>query len=645
MINNQSIAQEYDVVIVGAGWAGLALARQLKRENADLRIIQLEASTEFKAKIGEATVEITGHYFLKKLGLANYLYRHQLPKNALRFFFDTPEHSLPIEQMSEQGTVYIPPHPAFQLERATFEAALMEMNREDGITILQGARMTGFELDHQDGHTVNFKYQDQVHQVRGKWLVDASGRAGVITKKMKSHNRENVPMHSSAWGRFRGVKDFDSAGTRAWQDKASSRFLSTNHFTGHGYWIWFIPLKSGLTSIGIVCDKTKVESPPLKEADFIAKLKEHTAIADLIEDAEMEDFEAWGQLAYRGNGVVNRERWGATGFSAMFLDPLLSGGGDVIAMSNDNLSKLILADFANPDKEAAQTALDEGVPYANAMLNYYYQFLYAQLMNLYPVLDCARLCSPVMAYINATYFITNAWDYLEGNFTDYPHFDKNAYIRRGSYALEMMMQRQILDTLEVLRSEDRAFDRNDEGFFETGADLYKYYIYQMGQKGKDGYRIDFRVKLFTLCFAQVTGTKLNLPKFGNRRMVQNALNLPMILKNPTFGREQLPALLSAMSENLTRELQQTTEHTVLVEVSETSFHDEKVSLTVVGDTADSAQLKQLQRTANSIWMHQQEYIDQASFVPEFLRFARQQPEDLMDPCYPVRLESSEMLTQ
>ena len=559
MINQQSIAQEYDVVIIGAGWAGLALARQLKRENARLRIIQLEASTEFKAKIGEATVEITGHYFLKKLGLANYLYRHQLPKNALRFFFDNPEHSLPIEQMSEQGTVYIPPHPAFQLERATFEEALMAMNREDDITVLQGARMTGFEFDSQGGHTVNFKYQDQVRQIRGKWLVDASGRAGVITKKMKCHNRENIPLHSSAWGRFRGVKDFDSAGTRAWQDKASSRFLSTNHFTGHGYWIWFIPLKSGLTSIGIVCDKTKVDNPPLKEADFLAKLKEHTAIADLIEEAEIEDFEAWGQLAYRGNAIANRERWGATGFAAMFLDPLLSGGGDVIAMCNDNLCKLILADLAEPDPEAAQTALDEGVPYANAILSYYYQFLYAQLMNLYPVLDCARLCSPVMAYINATYFITNAWDYLEGNFTDYRHFDKNAFIRRGHYALEMLMQRQILDTLELLRSENRAFDRNDEGFFETGADLYKYYIYQMGQKGKDGYRIDFRVKLFTLCFAQVTGAKLGLPKFGNRRLVQNTLNLPMILKNPTFGREQLPALLSAMSENLTQELQQTTE--------------------------------------------------------------------------------------
>lgn len=637
MTANSQLAQ-YDVAIIGAGWSGLALARQLKRVNRDIRIIQIEASTEFKAKIGEATVESTGHYFLKKLGLANYLYRHQLPKNALRFFFDNPQHSLELDQMSEQGTTYIPPHPAFQLERATFEQALTTMNREDDITVLQGAKVTGFALDHQNIHSVDFSYQGQAQQVQAKWLIDASGRAGVLTKRMKHHNRENVPKHSSAWGRFSGVKDFDSMGSQQWRDSASSRFLSTNHFTGHGYWIWFIPLKSGMTSIGIVCDKNKVEQPPIKQADFIAFLRSHTAINDLLEQAQIEDFEAWGQLAYRGDGIVNRERWGATGFAAMFLDPLLSGGGDVIAMANDNLTKLIVADLANDDAQAAQLALDQNVPHANAILNDYYQFLYAQLMNLYPVLDCAELCSPVMAYINSTYFITSAWDYMAGNFENYPHFEKNDFIRRGNYGLEMLLQRQILAALDVVRSENRAFARNDEGFFETGADLYKYYIYQMGEKGKDGYRIDMRIKLFAQCFADVTGVKLGLANFGRRRLVQNVLNLPAILAKPTFDHNDLPELLATMGQNLTKELQTSTEHTVLVTINEGSFASDRVDVEFVGDKLSAEQQKKIKMSANAIWRKEQEYIDQMSFVPVFLRYARQLPQDLLDPSYPVCLE-------
>ena len=32
------------------------------------------------------------------------------------------------------------------------------------------------------------------------------------------------------------------------------RRLGTVHFMGKGYWVWFIPLSSGNTSIGIVAD-------------------------------------------------------------------------------------------------------------------------------------------------------------------------------------------------------------------------------------------------------------------------------------------------------------------------------------------------------------------------------------------------------
>ena len=125
-------------------------------------------------------------------------------------------------------------------------------------------------------------------------------------------------------------------------------------------------------------------------------------------------------------------------------------------------------------------------------------------------------------------------------------------------------------------------------------------------------------------------------------MVQNVLNLPMILEKPTFGREDLPQLLVSMSNNLTQELQQTTEHTVLVKITEASFSNEMVEVSVVGDKADAKQLKIIKKTANGIWMRQQEYIDQVSFVPVFLRYARQQPLDIMDPMHPVRLEANEL---
>ena len=46
-------------------------------------------------KVGESTVEVSSSYMIRRLGLSTYLYQHQLLKNGLRFFFDSPEKESP----------------------------------------------------------------------------------------------------------------------------------------------------------------------------------------------------------------------------------------------------------------------------------------------------------------------------------------------------------------------------------------------------------------------------------------------------------------------------------------------------------------------------------------------------------------------
>lgn len=625
----------YDVAIVGAGWAGLALARQLKRTNPEFTIIQLEASTEFRPKIGEATVEVTGRYFLQTLGLANYLYRNHLPKNALRFFYDTPEKTLELHEMSEQGTTHIPPHPAFQIDRARFEEDLMQMNRDSGIPVLQGAMVTGFEIDAEKTHTVSYKHEGEAKQLKCRWVVDASGKACVLTKRLKNHYRENVPLHMSSWGRFSGVKDFDDMGDQKWRDRAYGRFLSTNHFTGEGYWIWFIPLSNGFTSIGLVADKTKVDNPPMTKEAFFDFLRSHRSIADLLEHAQMEDFEAWGQLAYRGKQYVSEQRWAASGISAFFLDPLLSGGGDMIALMNDNLTQLITADLAEMDQDKANTALAMKVPTANKVVLNYYQFLYAQVMNLYHSLDSAALCAPVMSHTNSMYFVQSSWDYMAGHFTDYEYINKNEYLLRGYYELEKIIQRQILATGEVMKEEGRYYSRNDEGFFESGSDLYKYFIFNMGDTDKEGWRIDLHTKLWSRSFHVITGLKLGLPKFHCRQIVQNTLSLGYILQKPLFGKADLPELLTALSEGLSKQLSQQEGYEIQVRIDESSFEMDKVEIIDVAKSLDEKATNRLQMMADKMWNMEQEYIGQPLVASVFLKFAKSLPHDIMSPDYPV----------
>ncbi|MCW8879189.1 MAG: NAD(P)/FAD-dependent oxidoreductase [Kangiellaceae bacterium] len=622
-------ATDYDVIIAGGGWAGLTLARQLKRESKDVRILILEAATEFMPKVGEATVEITGHYFLKKLGLANYMYRRQLPKNGLRFFYDTPTHDLEIEQMSEHGTTSIPPHPAFQLDRARLEKDLAKMNLDDGIDILFGAKVTEVETSEFDTpHNIGYLFLEDLTHRSCRWFVDATGRKSLLARKFGLHSKDRVPLNGSTWGRFKNVADFDSSGSAEWRNRAYGRFLSTNHFSGKGYWIWFIPLSGGHTSVGVVYEREHLDKPPRKEKEFLEFLNSHKAISELLKDAELVDIHAWGKLAYRADKFISDNRWATTGFAAMFLDPLFSGGGDMIAIMNDLICQQILKDLKTEDRTEAQNVLSTQAATSNMVAKEFYQSLYSHIANIYPVLDCGQLCSPLLGYSTAAYFVEAAWDYMAGNFSDLEYWKRKDYLRRGYLALELMLQRQTLSTINELGERGEYHVKNNTGFFDSGAEYYKYFVYLMGQQGRDGWRIELRTKLWTETFLKITGIKLGLENFASRRVVQEVLNFAEILNQPTLGKCELSELLEKLSQKLSEELSQLVEKPVVATVTEKSFQNGEVEFD--NELIDNSELASIKAKASRIWNQTQEYIAMPSMVPVFLAFARNQPEDIMD---------------
>ena len=126
------------------------------------------------------------------------------------------------------------------------------------------------------------------------------------------------------------------------------------HFFYPGYWVWFIPLHDGVTSVGVTgstgCDERKLRTPQ----GFRDFLDSHAAIRHLLADAKALDQGSYSQIAYSTARFFSPQRWGLTGEAATAADPLYSPGTDFISHENDFLTELIRRDLAGePETQLA----------------------------------------------------------------------------------------------------------------------------------------------------------------------------------------------------------------------------------------------------------------------------------------------------
>jgi hypothetical protein len=124
------------------------------------------------------------------------------------------------------------------------------------------------------------------------------------------------------------------------------RNTATNHVIGDGWWSWWIPLKGGDMSVGVVFDQRLVDWPEGgKIGDRLKEfLMKHPVGREMLVDAKYdEDDVLWRRnLAYysttfAGDGFV------LVGDAAAFMDPFYSPGMDWISFTTTSAAELITA--------------------------------------------------------------------------------------------------------------------------------------------------------------------------------------------------------------------------------------------------------------------------------------------------------------
>ena len=371
----------HDVVVLGGGLAGLCLALQLKRRFGDIGVLVLERRRHplpaAAHKVGESTVEIGAHYFGETLGLREHLDARHIRKFGFRFFFSEGRTDLPA--LTELGVREVLPTPTFQIDRGIFENHLGDAARAAGVDFRDGAVVRAVELAaNGDDHVVRFDHAGESHEVAARWVVDASGRAGLIKRKLDLAEA-NGHDANSVWFRIDDKLEIDDwCGDERWRRECTppERWRSTNHLCGPGYWVWLIPLGSGAHSVGIVCDAAM---HPLETMNTFERAMEWLKRFQPIVWRECEsrrdklmDFLFLRSFSHGCKRVFSGDRWALTGEAGVFLDPFYSPGSDFIAISNTYICELIAHDRAGTPV----------APYAAIYEQLYFSF-YRNTLSLY----------------------------------------------------------------------------------------------------------------------------------------------------------------------------------------------------------------------------------------------------------------------
>ena len=374
-----NLKEKYDCIIVGGGPAGSSAATIVSQAGFDTLLLEREAMPRYH--IGESLMP-EAFWCFERLGVLDQMRNSDyVRKVSVQFVSSTGKESQPFFFKQHDPREC---SSTWQVERAEFDHMLFKNAAANGASCVDQARVMDVLMDGDRAVGVTVQTSDGTSkEVRAKVVVDATGLQAVIANRMGLRRDEEDLKKIAIWSYF------ENAEREPGEHGGATIILHTEKKDS---WFWFIPLRNGITSVGVVGDRSYMledrDSPEQTFADELAlcpAMQRRLALSTNIEKYRVAREFSYTTTQQSGDG------WVLVGDAMGFIDPIYSSGVYFALQSGIMAADVVVTGLRNDDTSATQLAswvdeFKEGTQWIRKLVDVYYcnPFSMGRFLKMYP---------------------------------------------------------------------------------------------------------------------------------------------------------------------------------------------------------------------------------------------------------------------
>jgi FAD-dependent halogenase len=293
---------QYDVLVMGGGPAGAAAARLLSSWGHSVLLLTRPSP---QAALAES-IPPSCRKLLDRIGALEAIDRAGFIRSSGNTVYWAGEEHVAMFPPGEYG---------YQVERSTFDALLLDLAENTSAEVLTGAMVRAVRRT-QGSWTVNYLEPSGERNAVARWLLDCSGRAGVLARhglRRPQPGRRTLALIANLVNE-RGFGLTDETHT-----------LVESHEAG---WAWSVPISATTRCVALMLDpeQTQLQGRAQLEQQYHAELARTVKMSALVRQAEIVTTPWACEASAYDAERVSSDAMLLVGDAASFVDPLSSFG-------------------------------------------------------------------------------------------------------------------------------------------------------------------------------------------------------------------------------------------------------------------------------------------------------------------------------